>query len=160
MTAPLAGRDVAGGRAPGGVEIAAVRDEAVLLQALAAADALDDDPQRRAREIALLTSVGLGAGRPLQHRAALRAGRAVGVASAFRTGSTLLLTRLGVAPAERRAGVGRALVLDALREGASDGRSVALLSPTPATVPFYEALGFTLVRDLSDRAFYLPPPDA
>ena len=84
---------------------------------------------------------------------ALRSGRAVGAVSAFTTASTLLLTRLGVVPAERRAGIGRALVLDALREAASGGCSVALLSPTPATVPFYEALGFTLMRELPDRVF-------
>jgi GNAT superfamily N-acetyltransferase len=160
MAAPLAGRDAADGRTPAGVQISAVRDEAALREALAAAGALDDDPEQRARELALLTSLGLGAGRPLQHRAALRRGRAVGGASAFTTGSTLLLTRLGVARAERRAGIGRALVVDALREGARGGCSLALLSPTPATVPFYEALGFTLVRELPDRAFYLPPPDA
>ena len=159
MAARLAGRD-AGGDAPAGVEIAAVRDEAALRQALAAAGALDDDPQQGARELALLTSLGLGAGRPLQHRVALRSGRAVGAVSAFTTASTLLLTRLGVVPAERRAGIGRALVLDALREAASGGCSVALLSPTPATVPFYEALGFTLMRELPDRVFYLPQPDA
>jgi GNAT superfamily N-acetyltransferase len=157
MAASLSGREVAGRRMPAGVEIAAVRDEAGLREALSFASRLDDDPRQRERELALLASLGLGADRPLQHRAALRQGRAVGVASAFATGSTLLLTELGVAAAERRAGIGRALVLDALREGARAGCSVALLGPTPATVPFYEALGFSLVRDLPDRSFYVPP---
>jgi GNAT superfamily N-acetyltransferase len=158
MAAPLTGRDVDDRRVPAGVEIAAVRDEAGLRAALATAGALDDDPQQRERELALLVSLGLGADRPLQHRAALRHGRAVGVASAFTTASTLLLTQLGVGAAERRAGIGRALVLDAVREGAGAGCSMALLAPTRATVPFYQALGFTLVHDLPDRAFYVPPP--
>jgi hypothetical protein len=33
---------------------------------------------------------------------------------------------------------------------------VAILGPTPATVPFYEALGFALQRYPPDRTFYLP----
>ncbi len=37
--------------------------------------------------------------------------------------------------------------------------ALRVLAPTPATVPFYEALGFSLVRDLPDRVFDLPPPD-
>ena len=53
-------------------------------------------------------------------------------------------------------GIGRALVLHALHHGRSQGCRLALLDPTPATVPFYEALGFALERFPPGRSFYLP----
>jgi GNAT superfamily N-acetyltransferase len=79
----------------------------------------------------------------------------VGSASAFTAAATLTLTDLAVVAAERRSGIGRALVLHALREGAAAGSTLAVLAPTPATVPFYEALGFTLRRFPPDRVFYI-----
>jgi hypothetical protein len=33
---------------------------------------------------------------------------------------------------------------------------MTVLAPTPATVPFYEALGFTRGRFPPDRGFYTP----
>ena len=44
-------------------------------------------------------------------------------------------------------GIGRALV---------QHTGATLLAPTPATVPFYEALGFRLLRYPADRTFYVP----
>jgi hypothetical protein len=35
-------------------------------------------------------------------------------------------------------------------------RGLTLLGPTPATVPFYEALGFRLLRFPPERAYYTP----
>ena len=68
----------------------------------------------------------------------------------------MTLTDLGVAPAHRRRGIGRALMLHALRAGHAAGARHALLAPTPATVPFYADLGFSLGRCPPDHAFYLP----
>lgn len=93
---------------------------------------------------------------PLWHFAAWRNGEAVGRVTVFLTGSTLLGVNLEVARGHRRTGIGRALVRHALAEGARAGCALALLGPTPATVPFYEALGFTLYRCLPDRVFYSP----
>jgi GNAT superfamily N-acetyltransferase len=92
----------------------------------------------------------------LRHYEARQAGEPVGVVSAFTVQPTLLLTELAVEPHARRQGIGRALVLHALRDGSSRGCRLALLDPTPATVPFYEALGFALERFPPGRNFYLP----
>ena len=156
LASSLAGRDP-DAHLPAGVEIEAIDDAADLADALAAAGAVDDDPDERAREVALLASLGLGADRPLRHYAARRHGAPSGVASAFTSGSTLLLTDLAVGPAARRSGIGRALVLHALRDGRARGCAVAVLAPTPATVPFYEALGFALERFPPGRTYYTPP---
>jgi GNAT superfamily N-acetyltransferase len=120
--------------APPGLEIVPVPDAGEL-----------DDP--------LLASLGPG---PLRHYAARLDGRPVGRASTFLASVALLGIDLHVASAERRRGIGRALVLHGLREGAVAGRTLALLAPTPATVPFYEDLGFTLGRFPPGRGFYTP----
>jgi GNAT superfamily N-acetyltransferase len=132
------------GAAAGGEGIVAIVDEAALLAAMAAVDALEFD----AREAAVLASLGFGG--PMWHFAVMRDGEPVGLASTFAWRSTLTLTQLAVAPAWRRRGLGRALVRHALPAG-----SLALLSPTPATIPFYDALGFRLVRFPPDRTFYI-----
>jgi GNAT superfamily N-acetyltransferase len=156
MAARLTDRDLSDQRLPAGVKITSIRDAAQLAEAFAAANELDDDPEQREQELALLTSLGLGEDRPLQHYAARLHGRVVGSASAFAASARLALIDLGVAPAARRSGIGRALVLHALRKGKKAGCSLAVLSPTPATVPFYEGLEFTLGRFPPDRSFYTP----
>jgi GNAT superfamily N-acetyltransferase len=108
---------------------------------MAAVEALEEDP----REAALLASLGFDG--PLRHYAALRHGAPVGIASTFAWRSTVTLTQLAVAPAWRRRGIGRALV---------QHTGATLLAPTPATIPFYEALGFRLLRYPADRTFYVP----
>jgi GNAT superfamily N-acetyltransferase len=148
MAAELAGLALDGG----GVEIAPIRDERVLAETFDATGGLDGEPG----EPELLASLGLDEGRPLQHYAAWRDGKPVGLASAFAAGATLSGINLAVAPAARRGGIGRALVAHVLREGSARGCTRAVLGPTPATVPFYEALGFTLLRFPPDRAFYTP----
>lgn len=153
MAADLTHRDL---RVPTEADIAPVHDAEQLVEALAAGGELDDDPDQRERELALLTSLGLTDGRPLRHYAAYLHGRPVGIASAFTSADTLLGVDLAVAPADRRRGIGRALVLHVLAEAAAAGCTRAMLDPTPATVPFYEALGFALGRFQPDRSFSTP----
>jgi GNAT superfamily N-acetyltransferase len=131
-----------GDAGPGG-DIVPIADAPALRAAMAAAEALDEDP----REAALLASLGFDG--PLRHYAARRDGAPVGIVSTFAWRETVTLTQLAVAPAWRRQGIGRALVQHV-------ARGLTLLGPTPATVPFYEALGFRLLRVPADRAFYLP----
>jgi GNAT superfamily N-acetyltransferase len=88
--------------------------------------------------------------------AARRDGREIGVVRGFADEATLVFRELAVVPSERLRGVGRALVGAALGDGAAAGCSLALVAPTPATVPFYEALGFALYRTLPDRVLYTP----
>lgn len=156
MAARLNDLDLGDPRLPHGVEIDLIRDRDELAEACAGAETLDDDPQQRERELALLTSLGLADQLPLRHYAARLRGRPVGIASAFIASSTLSLVDLAVASSERRRGIGRALVLHALGDGSAAGWTLAVLAPTRATTPFYEELGFALGRFPPNRTFYTP----
>jgi len=105
---------------------------------LAAAEPLDLDP----REAELLASIGTRS----------HVSSPAGVVTTFVAGRTLLGVHLSVAPAHRRRGIGRELVLAALRD--AGGCDLAILAPTPATIPFYARLGFTLYRSAPRRVFY------
>src|SRR6185437_6735979 len=78
--------------------IVPIADAPSLQAAMAAVEALEDDP----REVAVLASLGFGG--PLRHVAALRDGAPVGIASTFAWRSTVTLTQLAVAPPWRRQG--------------------------------------------------------
>ncbi|HEX7299006.1 MAG TPA: GNAT family N-acetyltransferase [Solirubrobacteraceae bacterium] len=147
-----------GAQLPAGLEITAVRDEAALAEWMAvAADAvLDASDEELARRAAVVASLGLAADAPLQLRLARRDRRAVGAASFFVHGEVVLGQHVGVLAAERRGGVGRALVQAVAREARTAGARVAVLGPTPDTVAFYRLLGGVLRPALRDRCFYLP----
>jgi GNAT superfamily N-acetyltransferase len=123
---------------PAGDAIALVVDEATLRAALGA-------------DAALFASLGLAEDRPLRHYAAWREGRPVGVVSVFAAPAALLGVNLVVEPGWRRRGIGRTLVEHVLR-----GAELAILAPTPATIPFYARLGFGLYRFPPGRVFYTP----
>jgi GNAT superfamily N-acetyltransferase len=71
-------------------------------------------------------------------------------------GATVELHELAVEASERRRGIDCALALQALREAPAAGCTTATIGPTPATVPFYEALGFVLERYPPDHCYYTP----
>jgi len=145
MAARLADLDLSPRPAPEALEIAPASKPAAL------AGVLDDADLAR-----MPVSLGLGASARVGHYTARLDGRTVGVAAVLVHGATLAGLELRVAAADRRRGIGRALVLHALREGRAAGCAVATLPPTSATVPFYEALGFVLERYPPDRAFFTP----
>jgi GNAT superfamily N-acetyltransferase len=64
-----------------------------------------------------------------------------------------------VLAAERRSGVGRALVHHVAGEARAGGVRTAALGPTPDTIAFYRLLGGALRPALRDRFFYLPVPE-
>jgi ankyrin repeat protein/GNAT superfamily N-acetyltransferase len=141
---------------PPGLAIVAVREGATLAAWRDVAQgSLFADADERAL---LLDSLGLGADAPVQHRVAMRDGRAIAVASFFLHGDTVLGQHVGVLPAERRSGVGRALVQSVAREARAAGARTAVLGPTPDTIAFYRLLGGVLRPALRDRCFYLPLP--
>ncbi len=144
MAARIADLDLSPRRAPDDAEILAIQD------ARSMAEAFDDDDAQ------LLASLGLQDGAPLRHHAARLARRTVGVASMLIDDAVVAVLELAVDASERRRGIGRALVLHALREGATAGCDAVTIAPTPATVPFYEALGLTLERHPPDRSYYTP----
>jgi GNAT superfamily N-acetyltransferase len=102
------------------------------------------DPERAAQERALRASL-----RGVRHHG----GPEGAVAATLTSGSVTVLLDLHVPAAARRRGIGSALAVAAIRAA---GGTAAVLAPTPATVPFYEALGFRLAPMPPDRAFYRP----
>jgi GNAT superfamily N-acetyltransferase len=139
---------------PPGLTILPVRDRPTLdaWRAVAAA-CLFDDADRRAD---LLASLGLDAQAPVQHRVALRDGRPVGAASFLLHDETVLGQHVGVLAAERRGGIGRALLQHIASEARAAGARYAVLGPTPDTVAFHRLLGAVLRPALRDRTFYVP----
>jgi ankyrin repeat protein/ribosomal protein S18 acetylase RimI-like enzyme len=141
------------------IGIVPVRDEAALARGLAVAEeagVLDAGDADRARRIAVWSSLGLDAGRPLQHRLAVRDGEVVGYVSAFAHEDAIEGLHLGVLPMHRRQGVGSALARHVLRESRDRGCRFAILGPTPDTIAFWRLLGFALRPWPADRSFYLP----
>jgi GNAT superfamily N-acetyltransferase len=114
----------------------------------------DASPEELARREEIIAS--LGADGPMALWIARRNGRAIGAASFFVHGETVLGQHIGVLAEERRAGVGRALVHAAARDARATGARFAVLGPTPDTIAFYRLLGAVLRAALRDRAFYLP----
>jgi len=145
MAARIADLDLSQRREPAELEILRIRDQASL------AEALDDPDDAR-----LLASLGLHDAAALRHYAALLTGRTVGVVSMLIDGTNAEVLELAVDAKERRCGIGRALVLHALRAAAAAGCTAVTIGPTPATVPFYEALGLALERYPPDRCYYTP----
>jgi len=113
-----------------------------------------DPGAQRARWAAVLAS--LPPDGPLRHRLALRDGAVAGFASYLVHGETALGLHVGVLPAQRRAGVGAALLVHVADEARRAGARVAVLGPTPETIPIYRGLGFVLRPALTHRSYYLP----
>ncbi|MGO9955556.1 MAG: GNAT family N-acetyltransferase [Solirubrobacteraceae bacterium] len=145
MAAPIADLDLSPRREPAELQIAGIYDTESLLQAL-------DDPD----DARLWASLGLQDTAPLRHYAARLAERTVAMISILIDGTSAEVLELVVDASERRHGIGRALILHALREAAAAGCATATIGPTPATVPFYEALGLVLERYPPDRCYYTP----
>ena len=82
--------------------------------------------------------------------------RAVGIASSFQKGHTVLLSTVAVIPTARRRGIGRALAYTRLRDARANGATIAVLAPSPDGAKLYQALGFTTHRQPAHRWFYLP----
>jgi GNAT superfamily N-acetyltransferase len=143
---------------PTALAIVPVREAATLAAWRDVAQAcLFEDADDRAR---LLDSLGLGEDAPVQHRVAMRDGRAIGAASYLLHGDSVLGQHVGVLPAERRSGVGRALVQSIAREARATGARTVVLGPTPDTIAFYRLLGGVLRPAVRDGCFYLPLPEA
>ena len=145
MAASIADLDLTDRRRPTDLEIVDIHDAGVL------SEALDDSDDAR-----LLASLGLQDAAPLRLYAAVLAGRSVGVLSILIDGANAEVLELAVDPNQRRRGIGRALVLHALRAASAAGCTAVTIGPTPATVPFYEALGLSLERYPPDRCYYTP----
>lgn len=74
----------------------------------------------------------------------------------FTSGTTVHGVHLHVARPHRRRGLGRILVEHALHTAHQAGCTDAIVSPTAATVTFYERFGFQLERSAPGHWWYLP----
>ena len=74
-----------------------------------------------------------------------REGAVVGCAAIERFGMFCLLRSVALAPDERRHGLGRRLVEEALQQARRDGLAEVVLFTTTAA-PFFERLGFRAIR--------------
>ena len=149
MGAPVA--DVARREPPPGVAIVPVADAALLR----AGAALLGEPWtgRWADVVAALGFAG-----PLRHRLAVRDAAPVGMVTFLVHARTLLVQQLHVAPAERRGGIGHALVSAILAE--PHGAETVVLGPTPDSAAFYRLLGLVQRPSPPDRVLYLPQSEA
>lgn len=92
------------------------------------------------------------AGPPLRH---LVIGEVAGL-TMFLAGSTALGINLKVSRPHRRRGLARTLLQHAIDLARREGAEVAVLSPTAATIPLYERLGFAVERSRPGAWWYLP----
>lgn len=158
MRARMDSLAIGDGEAPAGVRIGTVTSSPAheaWLDVAGACDWFETEPGRRALRD-LHSGLGLGASAPLRHYLAWREARAVGMASAFFTGRTVVLASVAVLPSERRQGIGRALAHERLREARERGCDLAVLGPSPDGAALYETLGFESHQQPPDRWFHAP----
>ena len=140
------------------IEVVPVRAGQALAAWMGVAEAcrfVDPGGQRK-RWTEVVAGLGLGAGRPLQLRLAVRAGAVVGMAAFLLDGDNVSLRHLAVLPAARRAGVGEALGAHIAAEARRAGARHATLGPTPESIPVYRGWGFVLRPGVRDRVLYRP----
>jgi GNAT superfamily N-acetyltransferase len=112
---------------------------------------IEDTSDREARRRVLLaTGDGLAA------YVARRSRRPVGMARALYAPPLAAFLDVAVLEAERRRGVGRALVGARVAEARRRGCEVAVLAPSPDGCALYRTLGFELAPSPPDRWFFLP----
>ena len=138
------------------VEISRVRSVDDLdhwLDLTAACGWVSSDQDRSARRQLYL---GLGWDDALTQWLALDGPTPVGFASSYLHGHVLDLCNLGVLPARRRQGIGRALVAARLAAAAGRGATLLVSAPSPDGWRLQRTLGFRSVPVVADRCFYLP----
>jgi ribosomal-protein-alanine N-acetyltransferase len=139
---------------------------AVVIELLSSPSQIDDilaieeasftSPWTREMYLAELNNVGVS----YFYLARSEAGRVVGFCSFWRVLNELHINNLAVLPAHRRSGIGTALLLKVLADGATLGASRATLEvrrSNDAAQKLYERFGFTVagVR----RLYYSSPPE-
>jgi GNAT superfamily N-acetyltransferase len=113
-----------------------------------------EGPQARTSYRRVLAGLALDTPASLRLQVAWVDELAAGAVAARRLEDVLLIEHLGVREASRRIGVGRALIVAAVR--AEPAARYVILGPTPSSVAFYERLGFVLRRFPPNRSYYLP----
>lgn len=115
---------------------------------------IDGDHDRAARA-ALYRRVGLDHPH-LRHWIATRGHTPIGMATSFLDGDVLDLCNLAVVEAERRHGVGTALVHERLLDGNNRLATLAVAALSPDGWALYEPIGFNTAPVVANTWFYLP----
>jgi len=119
----------------------------VVVEAFAAPPALQP-------AIEVFAELGFAADNPQQTFLARLDGQPVGTALGVRAGGVLGIFNVATISAARRRGIGRAVTLAALRDGAAAGCRMAVLQASEMGHPVYERLGF---RDFATYDLYVRP---
>ena len=106
--------------------------------------------------IEAFAALGFEAGNPQQTFLARLDGEGVGTSLAVRAGDVLGVFNVATVPGARGRGVGRAVTLAALRDGAAAGCRMAVLQASEMGHPVYERLGF---RDFGAYDIYVRDAD-
>lgn len=112
-------------------------------------------PSELASAIEAFGALGFEAANPQQTFLARLDGRAAGTALGVRAGEVLGIFNVATVPDARGRGVGRAVTLAALRDGAAAGCTMAVLQSSAMGHSVYERLGF---RDFASYELYSCDP--
>lgn len=139
---------------PVGIDIELVRDARALAEACEVLVAGFGLPAVAGEALARLGALGFGADVPLHTFIARMGGKAVGTSLGVVAGRSIAVFNVATLSEARGRGVGRAVTLAAMRDGAEHGAEIALLQSSAMGHPVYERLGF---RDFADYRIFLRP---
>ncbi len=137
---------------PPGIDIELVRDARALAEACEVLVAGFGLPAVAGEALARLGALGFGADVPLHTFIARLDGRAVGTSLGVMAGRATALFNVATLPEARGRGVGRAVTLAAMRDGATHGAEIALLQSSAMGHSVYARLGF---RDFAAYRLFL-----
>jgi len=137
---------------PAGVAIERVVDAATFSQVSRVVVEGFEAPLELVSAIERFGAVGFEPTNPQRTFLARLDGRSVGTALAVRAGEVLGIFNVATIPDARGRGVGRAVTLAALRDGAAAGCTMAVLQSSDMGHPVYERIGF---RDFATYRLYV-----
>jgi GNAT superfamily N-acetyltransferase len=94
-----------------------------------------------------LSAVGFGDDVPYRHYLAHADGEAVATTTSVIADDVIGIYNVATVPDARRRGIGRAITLASMRDGALSGCAMAVLQASETGRPVYEALGFRVFAD-------------
>ena len=142
------------GLLPSGVEIELVRDERALAEVCEVLMAGFEMPPVAGEAIARLGVLGFGDDMPLHTFIARLDGKAVATSLGVMTGGATALFNIATLPEARGRGVGRAVTLAAMRDGAIHEARIAVLQSSAMGHSVYARIGF---RDFAEYRVFLGP---
>ncbi len=137
---------------PASVTVERVADEATYRSACAVFAAGFSAPPEFGAALEKIAAIGFTDDVPLRTFLARVDGVPVATSLGIRTGDVLGIFNVATLPDVRGRGIGRAVTLAAMRDGAAEGCAVAVLQSSQIGHPVYERLGF---RDFGEYVAYV-----